>query len=72
MTSGWSVDALLVFVDDQLVYQLVGGQPTISERDLQDVRACRRGPSERRIRRIWLKAASDHCHPLSKIKRTVA
>ncbi|MGM9488245.1 hypothetical protein [Ideonella sp. YS5] len=31
VTTGWSVDALLVFVDDQLVYQLVGGQPTISE-----------------------------------------
>lgn len=31
VTSGWSVDALLVFVDDLLVYQLVGGQPTINE-----------------------------------------
>lgn len=31
ITTGWGVDALLVFVDDQLVYQLVGGQPTISE-----------------------------------------
>jgi hypothetical protein len=29
VTSGWSVDALLVFVDDELVYALVGGQPTI-------------------------------------------
>jgi hypothetical protein len=31
ITIGWSVDALLVFVDDLLVYQLVGGQPTINE-----------------------------------------
>lgn len=31
VTIGWGVDALLVFVDDLLVYQLVGGQPTISE-----------------------------------------
>jgi hypothetical protein len=31
MTVGWSVDALLVFVDDMVVYQLIGGQPTISE-----------------------------------------
>lgn len=31
VTTGWSVDALLVFVDDQLVYQLIGGQPTINE-----------------------------------------
>ena len=30
-TTGWGVDALLVFVDDQLVYQLIGGHPTISE-----------------------------------------
>jgi hypothetical protein len=30
-TTGWSVSALLVFVDDLLVYELVGGQPTISE-----------------------------------------
>jgi len=29
VTSGWSVEALLVFVDDQLVYELMGGQPTI-------------------------------------------
>jgi len=35
LTTGWSVDALLVFVDDGLVYELVGGQPTISEHDLQ-------------------------------------
>jgi hypothetical protein len=31
VTSGWNVEALLVFVDDLLVYQLVGGQPTINE-----------------------------------------
>jgi hypothetical protein len=31
VTTGWGVDALLVFVDDQLVYQLIGGHPTINE-----------------------------------------
>lgn len=31
VTTGWSVDALLVFVDDQVVYELVAGQPTIHE-----------------------------------------
>jgi len=31
VTTGWSVEALLVFVDDQLVYELLGGQPTIQE-----------------------------------------
>jgi hypothetical protein len=31
---GWSVDALLVFVDDLLVYQLVGGQPTINDYEM--------------------------------------
>jgi hypothetical protein len=31
LTTGWSVDALLVFVDDELVYELIGGQPNISE-----------------------------------------
>lgn len=35
VSSGWSVDALLVFVDDGLVYQLVGGQPTIREYEVQ-------------------------------------
>jgi len=35
VTTGWRVDVLLVFVDDQLVYELMGGQPTISEVDLQ-------------------------------------
>jgi hypothetical protein len=34
VTTGWGVDALLVFVDDQLVYQLIGGQPTINEYDV--------------------------------------
>jgi|SRR5450755_1801551 len=29
--TGWGIDALLVFVDDQLVYQLIGGQPMINE-----------------------------------------
>jgi hypothetical protein len=31
VTTGWSVDALLVFVNDRLVYELVGGQPTINQ-----------------------------------------
>lgn len=31
ITMGWGVEALLVFVDDQLVYQLIGGQPRINE-----------------------------------------
>jgi len=35
VTAGWSVDALLIFVDDGLVYQLVGGQPTINEHELR-------------------------------------
>lgn len=35
VTTGWGVDALLVFVDDRLVYQLVGGQPTINEYEVQ-------------------------------------
>ena len=30
-TTGWGVDALLVFVDDLLVYELIGGHPTIDE-----------------------------------------
>ena len=33
-TRGWSVEALLVFVDDRLVYGLVGGQPTINQYDV--------------------------------------
>lgn len=35
VTTGWSVDALLVFVDDLLVYELIGGQPTINEYEVQ-------------------------------------
>jgi hypothetical protein len=35
LTTGWRVDVLLVFVDDELVYKLVGGQPTISELELR-------------------------------------
>jgi hypothetical protein len=31
VTAGWGVDALLVFVDDLVVYELVGGQPHITE-----------------------------------------
>lgn len=34
VTTGWSVDALLVFVDDLLVYELVGGRPKISEHEV--------------------------------------
>lgn len=34
-TTGWSVEALLVFVDDLLVYGLIGGQPTIKQYDVQ-------------------------------------
>lgn len=30
-SSGWSVNALIVFVDDTVVYETVGGQPAISE-----------------------------------------
>jgi hypothetical protein len=35
VTQGWSVDALLVFVDDLLVYELVGGHPRINEFELR-------------------------------------
>lgn len=35
VTTGWRVEVLLVFVDDALVYQLVGGRPTINELDLR-------------------------------------
>jgi hypothetical protein len=35
VTTGWRVDVLLVFVDDALVYKLVGGRPTINEVDLR-------------------------------------
>ena len=35
VTTGWRVDVLLVFVDDALVYKLVGGRPTIHPVELQ-------------------------------------
>lgn len=35
VTTGWSVEALLVFVDDKLVYELIGGQPTINEYEVK-------------------------------------
>jgi hypothetical protein len=35
VTTGWRVEVLLVFVDDALVYRLVGGRPTINEVDLR-------------------------------------
>ena len=35
VTVGWSIDALLVFVDDALVYELVGGQPAYHEYEEQ-------------------------------------
>jgi hypothetical protein len=35
VTRGWSVDALLVFVDDMLVYELIGGHPVINEYELR-------------------------------------
>lgn len=35
VTTGWRVDVLLVFVDDALVYKLVGGRPTLHEVDLR-------------------------------------
>jgi hypothetical protein len=35
VTTGWSVDALLVFVDDLLVYELIGGQPTINQVEIR-------------------------------------
>jgi hypothetical protein len=34
-TKGWSVEALLVFVDDRLVYELIGGQPTVDEYEVR-------------------------------------
>ena len=34
VTTGWSVDALLVFIDDLLVYALIGGQPTINQTEV--------------------------------------
>ncbi len=35
VTTGWRVEVLLVFVDDALVYELVGGRPTINEVELR-------------------------------------
>ncbi len=35
VTTGWGVEVLLVFVDDTLVYKLMGGQPTIREVEVQ-------------------------------------
>jgi hypothetical protein len=35
VTTGWRADVLLVFVDEALVYKLVGGRPTINEVDLR-------------------------------------
>jgi hypothetical protein len=35
VTTGWRVEVLMVFVDDVLVYQLVGGRPIVSERELR-------------------------------------
>lgn len=35
VSRGWRVEALLVFVDDRLVYELVGGQPTIYSEEEQ-------------------------------------
>ena len=32
-STGWNFNALIVFVDDLVVYTLTGGQPRISERD---------------------------------------
>jgi hypothetical protein len=34
-TTGWGVEVLLVFVDDLLVYELIGGQPTIREDEVR-------------------------------------
>jgi len=35
VTTGWRVEVLFVFVDDALVYELVGGRPTINEVELR-------------------------------------
>jgi hypothetical protein len=35
VTTGWRVEVLLVFVNDALVYELVGGRPNISEVDIR-------------------------------------
>ena len=33
-STGWTFNALILFVDDEVVYTLMGGQPRISERDV--------------------------------------
>ena len=33
-SNGWTFNALILLVDDQVVYTLMGGQPRISERDV--------------------------------------
>ena len=35
VATGWGANALLVFDDDLLVYQLISGQPTINEYEVQ-------------------------------------
>jgi hypothetical protein len=35
VATGWGANALLVFIDDLLVYQLISGQPTINEYEVQ-------------------------------------
>ena len=35
VTEGWSIEALEVFVGDNLVYQLVGGQPLVYELEIK-------------------------------------
>ena len=35
VTEGWGIDALLVFVDDRLVYELIGGRPKIHEYEIR-------------------------------------
>lgn len=34
-TTGWSVEVLLVFVDELMVYELIGGQPRILEEEVR-------------------------------------
>ncbi len=35
ITKGWTVEALLIFVEDRLVYALIGGQPTITDLEVR-------------------------------------
>lgn len=35
VTKGWGVEALLIFVEDRLVYALIGGQPTITDYEVR-------------------------------------